>query len=101
MKLIERRREATRAFDALRRRENEWSARTRVLRAYASRHRAGLLVGSGFAAGVATALLPLAKIARLVSAFAGTTAMLASGPLARVLVAPHVEASQQAPKSAE
>ena len=85
MKLLDRRREAAAAFAELRRREHAWSAHTREIRAWTVRHRAGVIVGGGIAAGLTTSLLPLAPLLRLLSALAGTVSLMVEGPFLRFL----------------
>jgi len=87
MKLIERRREADEAFAEVRHREHRWAAATRTVRAWSARHRAAVIVGSGFTAGLATSLLPIAAVMRLASAFAGTASLMLEGPFLRLLAA--------------
>jgi hypothetical protein len=87
VKLIGRRRAADAALAAFREREREWTRGTHVLRAWAGRHRAAVIAGGGFAAGIAASLLPVARVMRLVSAAAGTISLLIEGPLLRMLLA--------------
>jgi hypothetical protein len=87
VKLIARRAEATAAFIELERRKGAWSQSTRVVRAWCARHRAGVIVGGGFATGLITTLLPVAPIMRLVSAAAGAASLMLEGPLLRLLMA--------------
>jgi len=94
MKLIERRREADEAFAEVRHREHRWAAATRTVRAWSARHRAAVIVGSGFTAGLATSLLPIAAVMRLASAFAGTASLMLEGPFLRLLSAAHQDASR-------
>ncbi|MET0232072.1 MAG: hypothetical protein ABW186_14155 [Rhodanobacteraceae bacterium] len=93
MKLIERRREADRALAAVRHREHVWATTTRSVRAWSKRHRAAVIVGSGFTAGVATSLLPIAPLMRLASAFAGAASLMLEGPFLRLLAAQRQDAS--------
>ena len=100
MKLIERRREADKAFAAVRHRERRWALTTRTMRAWSARHRAAVIVGSGFTAGLATSLLPIAALLRLASAFAGTASLMLEGPFLRLLAAQRRDASaERAPPS--
>jgi predicted phage tail protein len=100
MKLIERRREADVAFAAVRHREHRWAAATRTVRAWSVRHRAAVIVGSGFTAGLATSLLPIAAVMRLASAFAGTASLMLEGPFLRLLAAQRQSgAGQRVPPS--
>jgi hypothetical protein len=87
MKLIERRREADLAFLDVRRREHAFATSTHGVRAWIARHRASVIVGSGFTAGLATSLLPIAALMRLASAFAGTASLMLEGPFLRMLSA--------------
>jgi len=87
MKLVERRARADAAFAEVRQREHRWSERTHTVRAWFARHRAGTILGGGFASGVAVSLLPLGSLLRVASAFAGTLSLLAEGPLLRLLAA--------------
>lgn len=84
MNLILRRREAADALARVRLSEREWADQTRVLRACAARHRAGLIVGGGFAAGLVTSLVPIAPLLRLGTAFASTLSLMLQGPLSRL-----------------
>lgn len=93
MKLIERRREADTAFAAVRHREHVWATTTRSVRAWSKRHRAAVIVGSGFTAGLATSLLPIAPLMRLASAFAGAASLMLEGPFLRLLAAQRQDAS--------
>jgi predicted phage tail protein len=93
MKLIERRREADKAFAAVRHREHVWASTTRSVRTWSTRHRAAVIVGSGFTAGLATSLLPIAAIMRLASAFAGAASLMLEGPFLRLLAAQRQDAS--------
>ena len=89
MKLMTRRAQATAAFIELERRKIAWSRSTRNVRAWCGRHRAGVIVGGGFATGLITTLLPVAPIMRLASALAGTASLMLEGPLLRLLMAGH------------
>jgi len=101
VKLIERRAQANAAFVELRRREHTWSASTRVARAWCMRHRAGVIIGGGIATGLATSLLPIAPLMRLLSALAGTASLMLEGPFLRLLTASHREvAGNRAPSDA-
>ncbi len=93
MKLIERRREADKALADVRHREHVWAAATRSVRAWSARHRAAVIVGSGFSAGLATSLLPIAAVMRLASAFAGAASLMLEGPFLRLLAAQRHDAS--------
>jgi hypothetical protein len=85
VKLIERRAMADAAYAGFRRSEAIWLRKTRAARVWSRRHRAGLLVGSGLAAGFATARLPVAPLIRLASAFASTAALMLEGPFLRLI----------------
>jgi hypothetical protein len=87
VKLIRRRAAADAAYAVFRRDEAEWTRRTRVVRAWSRRHRAGLVVGSGLVAGFATARFPVAPLIRLASAFASSAALMLEGPFLRFLAA--------------
>ncbi len=89
MILLARRREADAAFIEARVREHVWNAVTRDARAWSRRHRAGVIVGGGFAAGLTTSLLPIAPLLRLASALAGTVSLMLEGPFLRLLTATH------------
>jgi hypothetical protein len=91
--LIERRREASAALAHVRTRERVWRAVTHDTRAWCLRHRAGVIVGGGFFAGLTTSLLPVAPLLRLASAFAGTASLMLEGPFLRMLSAAHRDAS--------
>ena len=93
--LIARRREADRAFAQTQTRERVWRAVTRDTRAWCARHRAGLIVGGGFAAGLTTSLLPVTPLLRLASAFAGTVSLMLEGPFLRLLSTAHQHAQQE------
>jgi hypothetical protein len=92
--LLARRREADAALLEARTRERVWYRVTRDARAWCVRHRAGVIVGGGFAAGLATSLLPIAPLLRLASAFAGTVSLMLEGPFLRLLATSHGEASR-------
>ena len=85
MRLLERRRSVEAALAKVRHRERVWSASTREIRAWSRRHRAGVIVGGGFAAGFMTSLLPVAPLLRLASAVAGTVSLMLEGPFLRLL----------------
>lgn len=87
MKLIERRAIADAAYAGFRRTEAIWLRRTRTVRAWSRRHRAGLVVGSGLVAGFVTARLPVAPLIRLASAFASTATLMLEGPFLRFISA--------------
>jgi len=87
MKLIARRREAQAALERVLQREHLWSLRTHRARAWTSRHRVGVIVGGGLVAGVASSLLPIAAVMRLLSALAGTASLMLEGPFLRLLSA--------------
>jgi hypothetical protein len=89
MKLIARRAEATAALIELEQHKRTWAQSTRRVRAWASRHRAAVIVGGGVATGLITTLLPVAPIMRLISALAGTASLMLQGPLLRLLTATH------------
>jgi hypothetical protein len=93
MKLIERRREADQALADVRHRERVWAAATRSVRAWSKRHREAVIVGSGFTAGLATSLLPIAALMRLASAFAGAASLMLEGPFLRLLAAQRHDAA--------
>lgn len=99
MKLLDRRRTAEAALVEVRRRERVWSSSTRGIRRWAERHRAGVIMGGGFAAGFTTSLLPIAPLLRLFSALAGTASLMLEGPFLRFLAAHHADDAQTAPKS--
>lgn len=94
MRLVVRRREADAALAEMRLRESVWRAATRDVRAWAVRHRASVIVGSGFVTGLATSLLPVASFLRLASAFAGTVSLMLEGPFLRLLSASQRHATQ-------
>ncbi|HKE48886.1 MAG TPA: hypothetical protein VKB52_12540, partial [Rhodanobacteraceae bacterium] len=75
-RLLARRRAAEAALADVRHRERTWASATRGIRAWAERHRAGVIVGGGFAAGFTTSLLPVAPLLRLASALAGTVSLM-------------------------
>jgi hypothetical protein len=85
MKLIERRAIADAAYAGFRRTEATWLMRTRTMRKWSRRHRAGLVVGSGLVAGFAAARAPIAPLIRLASALASTAALMLEGPLVRLI----------------
>jgi hypothetical protein len=87
VKLIDRRAVADAAYAGFRRTEAIWLRRTRTVRAWSRRHRAGLVVGSGLVAGFATARLPVAPLIRLASAFASTAALMLERPFLRFIAA--------------
>jgi hypothetical protein len=87
VKLIERRAIADAAYGGFRRAEITWLRRTRTMRAWSRRHRAGLVVGSGLAAGFAAARLPVGPLLRLAFALASTAALMLEGPLLRLIAA--------------
>lgn len=87
MKLLERRRQVEAALAEVRHRERVWERSTREVRAWTARHRAGVIVGGGLAAGLATSLLPIAALMRLLSAVAGTASLMLEGPFLRLLAA--------------
>jgi hypothetical protein len=87
VKLLDRRKQAEAAFAEVRHRERVWTRSTRSVRAWSARHRAGVIVGSGVAAGLATSLLPIAALMRLMSAFAGAASLMLEGPFLRLLAA--------------
>lgn len=95
MKLVARRAEANAAFVEALARERAWRAATRGVRAWATRHRASVIVGSGFVTGLATSLLPIAAVLRLASAFAGTVSLMLEGPFLRLLAATHRHAPER------
>ena len=94
MILLERRREADAALAETRTRERVWRVVTHDTRAWCMRHRAGVIVGGGFFAGLTTSLLPVAPLLRLASAFAGTVSLMLEGPFLRLLSAAHQDASR-------
>ena len=96
MILLDRRRQANAAFAETRTRERVWRALTHDTRAWCTRHRAGVIVGGGFFAGLATSLMPIAPLLRLASAFAGTVSLMLEGPFLRMLSAAHRDASRGA-----
>ncbi len=96
MILLDRRRQANAAFAETRTRERVWRALTHDTRAWCMRHRAGVIVGGGFFAGLATSLMPIAPLLRLASAFAGTVSLMLEGPFLRMLSAAHRDASRGA-----
>jgi len=87
VKLLERRKQAEAALAEVRHRERVWMQRTRIVRAWSARHRAAVIVGGGVAAGLATSLLPIAALMRLMSAFAGAASLMLEGPFLRLLAA--------------
>jgi hypothetical protein len=87
MKLLERRKQVQVALADVRHRERVWLRSTYGVRQWAARHRAGVIVGSGVAAGLVTSLLPIAPLMRLVSAFAGAASLMLEGPFLRLLAA--------------
>ena len=93
MRLLDRRRAADAAFAETRTRERIWRVVTHDTRAWCVRHRAGVIVGGGFVAGLATSLMPIAPLLRLASAFAGTVSLMLEGPFLRMLSAAHRDAS--------
>jgi predicted phage tail protein len=97
--LIRRRRAADRAFADMRQRERVWAAATASVRSWSARHRAAVIVGAGFTTGLATSLLPVAAIMRLVSAFAGTLSLMLEGPFLRLLAAQRQDAAARTPPS--
>lgn len=94
MILTARRRAANAAFVETQTRERVWRAVTHDARAWCARHRAGVIVGGGFAAGLTTSLLPIAPLLRLASAFAGTVSLMLEGPFLRMLSAAHRDAAR-------
>jgi hypothetical protein len=98
--LVARRREADAAFIEARRRERVWFAMTHDARAWCVRHRAGVIVGGGFAAGLTTSLMPIAPLLRLASAFVGTVSLMLEGPFLRLLAASQRDASKREPSAA-
>lgn len=95
MNVIARRRAADVAFAETRVRELAWRRATRDVRAWGTRHRAGVIVGGGLAAGLATSLLPIAALLRLASAFAGTVSLMLEGPFLRMLSTAHRHAQHE------
>lgn len=85
MMLIERRKEADAAAVVLRTRKRTFLQRTRVFRAYCAKHRAGLIVGGGFASGMLMTFVPVAPFVRLASTFASTLTLMVNGPIAGFL----------------
>jgi hypothetical protein len=94
VRLVVRRREADAALAEMRLRESVWRAATRDVRAWAVRHRASVIVGSGFVTGLATSLFPIAALLRLTSAFAGTVSLMLEGPFLRLLSTTQRQAAQ-------
>jgi hypothetical protein len=92
--LLDRRRAADAAFAETRTRERIWRVVTHDTRAWCVRHRAGVIVGGGFFAGLTTSLMPLAPLLRLASAFAGTVSLMLEGPFLRLLSSAQREASR-------
>ena len=99
MKVIARRREAQAAFADAEHRLGVWERKTREVRAWSARHRAGVIVGGGIAAGMATSLLPIAALMRLASAFAGAASLMLEGPFLRLLTAHRGDMPTRAPPS--
>ena len=95
MILFTRRKEADAALAEAESRTRAWRAATRGVRAWGARHRASMIVGGGFAAGLATSLLPIAALLRLASAFAGTVSLMLEGPFLRLLSAAHRDAARE------
>lgn len=93
MKLLARRKQAQAALAALERSERAWRLNTRTVRAWCTRHRAGVIVGGGVSAGLVSSMLPIAPLLRLLSALAGTASLMLEGPFLRLLSAAHREAS--------
>jgi hypothetical protein len=93
--VLERRRQADAALAETRMRQRAWRAVTRDTRAWCVRHRAGVIVGGGFVAGLTTSLMPVASLLRLASAFAGTVSLMLEGPFLRMLSAAHRDASRE------
>jgi hypothetical protein len=87
VRLLERRKQAEAALADVRHRKRVWMRSTRSVRAWSARHRASVIVGSGIAAGLATSLLPIAALMRLLSAFAGAASLMLEGPFLRLLAA--------------
>ena len=87
MKLVARRAEATAALIELDRQTRAWTQSTREVRGWAARHRAGVIVGGGFATGLVTTLLPIGPILRLASGLAGTLSLVLQGPLLGLMTA--------------
>jgi len=98
--LIARRKAADAALAEARTRVRVWRAVTHDTRAWCVRHRAGVIVGGGFFAGLTTSLLPVAPLLRLASAFAGTVSLMLEGPFLRLLSAAHRDASPARPDAA-
>ena len=94
MNVFSRRKEADAALAEAQVRTRVWRAATRDVRAWGSRHRASMIVGGGFATGLATSLLPITALLRLASAFAGTVSLMLEGPFLRMLSAAHREAAR-------
>ena len=94
MILLARRREADAAWMEARTRGRVWHAITHDARAWCVRHRAGVIVGGGLAAGLTTSLMPIAALLRLASAFAGTVSLMLEGPFLRMLSAAHGDATR-------
>jgi len=97
VRLVARRKAADAALAETRLRLGVWRLVTHDTRAWCVRHRAGVIVGGGFFAGLTTSLLPVAPLLRLASAFAGTVSLMLEGPFLRLLSATHRDAS--APRS--
>ena len=97
MILLERRRAADAALAETLTRKRIWRTITHDTRAWCARHRAGVIVGGGFFAGLTTSLLPVAPLLRLASAFAGTVSLMLEGPFLRLLSAAHQDASRARP----
>lgn len=95
MIVLARRREADAALRELRTRGRIWYALTRDARAWCLRHRAGVIVGGGLAAGLATSLLPVAPLLRLASAFAGTLSLMLQAPFLRLLAESRRDATRE------
>jgi len=92
--LLARRKAADAALAEALTRERIWRTVTHDTRAWCARHRAGVIVGGGFFAGLTTSLLPVAPLLRLASAFAGTVSLMLEGPFLRLLSAAHQDASR-------
>lgn len=80
--LVRRRRAANDAARAVAGDERSWREATSMLRAWCRRHRAGVIVGGGFVAGMIGARAPWSTLARGGALFGGAASWIARAAMA-------------------